>query len=133
MDNLDRDSARALALGYGVHYGHYKVDYPNTMDPVETEPVETRGRCMECQELFVPGKSTQKFCSEECRRAYGQKRKHTRVAGAPCRVCGKPVTDRWRRAFCSNDCMMEANRRRVRERERCRRQKEASKNEALGK
>ena len=37
MTNLDKDLIMMEKLGYGPHYGNYKVDFPNTMekDPQE--------------------------------------------------------------------------------------------------
>ena len=32
MDNLDKDIRMAEKLGYGVHYGAFKADYPNTKE-----------------------------------------------------------------------------------------------------
>lgn len=29
FDNIERDVIAAMKLGYGVHYGAYKADYPN--------------------------------------------------------------------------------------------------------
>ena len=38
-DNIDLDVRRAELLGYGIHYGRYKADYPNTkgMDPEQED------------------------------------------------------------------------------------------------
>lgn len=39
MTNLDKDLIMMEKLGYGPHYGNYKVDFPNTMekDPNEIQ------------------------------------------------------------------------------------------------
>lgn len=68
MDNIERDSLRALELGYGVHYGHYKADYPNTAPREEEPDYEALGykECPECGKWFRP-RGCQRWCGDECR------------------------------------------------------------------
>lgn len=71
MDNLERDSLRALELGYGVHYGRYKADHPHTAPGEEEPDYEAQGykNCPECGKLFLP-KRNQVRCSIECTHNY---------------------------------------------------------------
>ena len=70
MDNLARDVKEALRLGYGVHYGRYKVDHPHTRDDsldIPPTPKHMPKICPECGIEFVPKRSTQQYCTEECK------------------------------------------------------------------
>ena len=77
-DNLDLDVHRAQLLGYGIHYGRYKADHPNTKqyDPVTTEPQDgSKHRvCPVCGNRFPIGKrqGCRRFCSDECYREHGR-------------------------------------------------------------
>ena len=72
MDNLAKDVAAAQRLGYGCHYGRYKVDHPHTSnrsvevipEPEDNEPPH---RCKHCGKIFKPRDGHQVFCTEECR------------------------------------------------------------------
>lgn len=97
MDNLDRDVKAAMRLGYGVHYGRYKVDYPNTKDDAEEMPLPTKPskRCPECGMEFVPGRVDQKFCTDDCRNRANMRLRSRRksipelpIGPASCAVCG---------------------------------------------
>ena len=71
-DNLDLDVRRAQLLGYGIHYGRYKADHPNTKQ-YETEPPEPQDSlktrvCPVCGNRFPIGKRQccRRYCSDEC-------------------------------------------------------------------
>lgn len=73
LDNIERDSAMAMKLGYGVHYGRYKADHPHTRsEEPEKKLTEDAKPCVRCGKLFEPRKSgqEQKFCCEQCRVAH---------------------------------------------------------------
>ena len=99
MDNLARDVREAERLGYGCHYGRYKVDHPYTRDEPDEPVCETRHKpkkCPECGESFIPDHGCQKYCSIACNNRVIQRRyreKHSgRQMGAPvrnCVVCGE--------------------------------------------
>lgn len=103
LDNIERDVIAAMRLGYGVHYGHYKADYPYTKDPApipvqkpEAEPAkpveeEKDAVCPVCGKTFIRNHG-RKYCSEECavkasrvkaREYYQKKRNETRVIVCP--------------------------------------------------
>ena len=110
MDHLDRDVKRALELGYGVHYGRYKADYPHTRDLDEAEeekPVPTKA-CVECGTEFPLTHKNKKYCSEECYRKHNDRARNSRRMRVPngiCYGCGvKLPEDRRRRIFCSDAC-----------------------------
>ena len=50
-DNLDLDVRRAQLLGYGIHYGRYKADHPNTKQ-YETEPPEPQDKVPQHERLI---------------------------------------------------------------------------------
>ena len=71
-DNLDLDVRRAQLLGYGIHYGRYKADHPNTKQ-YETEPPEPQDSlktrvCPVCGNRFkiVKQHGRKRYCSDEC-------------------------------------------------------------------
>lgn len=109
LDNIDRDCMRAMALGYGVHYGRYKVDFPNTAEiPPEEVPRYAKRECKQCGTEFIPGYQNQVYCCEECRIEYN--RLHTmknpnRARQKFCRRCGKPIIDPKQRVFCGKVCL----------------------------
>lgn len=88
FDNIERDVIAAMKLGYGVHYGAYKADYPNTKDAEinldELDPDQIR-ICRGCGKRFgLTDRSSRKlYCSDECRaehnsRLYCQRKKEQR-------------------------------------------------------
>lgn len=109
-DNLDLDSRRALELGYGVHYGRYKADYPHTKDASE-EPGKKLpvANCIGCGEEFEKTRSSRMFCCDDCRRRYydGLDKKPAnmnRLRLENCQMCGKPIRDSKMRRYCSQEC-----------------------------
>lgn len=69
LDNIGRDVVNAMALGYGVHYGNYKADYPNTRDMEPEIPVETKP-CLYCGApiRLRNGNDRRKlYCNDACR------------------------------------------------------------------
>ena len=116
MDNLVKDVREAERLGYGVHYGHYKVDHPHTADTsVDLEPEPTKRKCKECGEEFEPGNGNQLYCSRKCRkrvsdRASYHRRKVKLPAGpAVCPICGKSFQRKHSQIHCSRSCSATAN------------------------
>jgi len=102
MDNLARDVREALRLGYGCHYGYYKIDYPNTADHSvdlipDPEDDEPPARCKHCGKVFIPHDGHQVFCTEKCRldrrrllgRLSKQNTKKHAFGEAVCPVCNK--------------------------------------------
>ena len=95
LDHIERDVIAAMKLGYGVHYGHYKADYPHTSDeePLEMEivPPERVRVCKQCGKLFVVSSSQHNkiYCDDYCRTAFNsavyarryQERKAARKGG----------------------------------------------------
>ena len=116
MDNLLKDVREAERLGYGVHYGHYKVDHPHTADvSVDLEPDPILRKCAECGGEFVPAHGNQLYCCVECKDAakraaqnrHYQIHKATRVplSTAVCVVCGAEFKQRKRTQLCcSRSC-----------------------------
>lgn len=77
-DNLDPDVRRAELLGYGIHYGRYKADYPNTkgMDPEQEDSDGIPHRvCAECGKHFLVGRvqGHRRYCTDECYRNNARK------------------------------------------------------------
>lgn len=112
-DNLDKDTARAMALGYGVHYGRYKADYPNTADEIPEEPKKLKYTkiCLNCGMEFHPNRSDRKYCCEECRWEYTHKHRRKRPEmrrRETCKLCGKVITKPRMRSYCSLDCSIAA-------------------------
>lgn len=107
-DNLELDTKRALQLGYGVRYGRYKADYPNTKDyePFKKIPI---AYCIGCGAEFVKNRKDRTYCSDDCRCQH-YKRKENRVLNKKrmrlenCQLCGKPIEDRKMRRYCSIEC-----------------------------
>lgn len=132
LDNIEKDSAAALRLGYGARYGHYKADHPHTKEQETQPPAKPMGVCRYCKKLFPfrPGKL---YCDDDCRQAYNSENRYSKSGEDPrairpdikpmevgdyltCAECGslfKPV--RKGNIFCSPAC---CNRRQNRERYR---------------
>ena len=107
-DNIDRDCMRAMALGYGVHYGRFKADYPHTADRDEVVPQYPPRICPQCGTEFLPGRDNQKYCSEECKYEFNRihrMRNPMRARQPFCKRCGAPVIDPKQRVYCSKACM----------------------------
>lgn len=124
LDNIERDVVAAMKLGYGVHYGRYKADYPYTKEPAPvtvhktaTEPVkpvevEQDAVCPVCRKTFIRNHGCRKYCSEECavkasrdkaREYYQKKRKEARVVVCP--ECDEEFTPVSRRQkYCCIAC-----------------------------
>lgn len=77
MDNLDRDVAMAMKLGYGVHYGDYKTNHPNTREkePEQILDPNEYGICRNCGKMFPKrGRGYRKlYCDDVCRMKYSYK------------------------------------------------------------
>lgn len=118
MDNLEKDVAAALRLGYGCQYGRYKVDHPHTADHTvdlipEEEEVDPPKQCRHCGKEFRPDNGNQVFCSEECRvdrrrlldrinKSNAEKRP---IGQAVCPVCDKTFAKLTRNhTYCSRSC-----------------------------
>ena len=116
MDNLARDVREAERLGYGCHYGRYKVDHPHTRDEPDEPVCETRHKpkkCPECGESFIPDHGCQKYCSIACnnraiRRRYRENHPIKEISGGyqkVCPVCGDGFgTYIARQVCCSRAC-----------------------------
>lgn len=77
-DNLDLDVRRAQLLGYGIYYGRYKADHPNTKGD-NTEPFGSQDGskfrvCPICGNRFQIGKrqGCRRYCSDQCYREQGR-------------------------------------------------------------
>lgn len=73
MDNLEKDVAAAMRLGYGVHYGRYKADHPNTKEDAGEDPGNRK--CRNCGEpIRATGlRNRRLYCDDRCRKAYNYK------------------------------------------------------------
>lgn len=83
MDNLDKDVAMAMKLGYGVHYGRYKADYPHTREK-EPEVIldESKfGTCLNCGRRFSKvGRGYRKvYCDDVCRMQYNSRMEYQKT------------------------------------------------------
>ena len=83
MDNLDKDVAMAMKLGYGVRYGRYKADYPNTREK-EPEVIldESKfGTCRNCGRRFSKvGRGYRKlYCDDVCRMQYNSRMEYQKT------------------------------------------------------
>lgn len=123
MDNLARDVKMAMALGYGVHYGKYKADHPNTAYQTDEEILgsakrKTRPRelpqqemvtCRYCGKTFPKSAYGRQFCDDDCRRYFYDQRKREKKMGIvhpanKCVICGEPVLGKRLRKYCSPNC-----------------------------
>lgn len=80
--------------------------------------------CQHCGSLFKPRASKHAYCSKQCIYAadmakidavreilpqpVGQRKRGNHISGLPCRICGKPILDTRRSAYCSTPCRMES-------------------------
>lgn len=115
MDNLDRDIREAKRLGYGVHYGRYKADYPHTREvPLDVaRPVKLRN-CKKCGKEYAYDHTNGLgyFCSESCKKQHyekinseAQRRYRSRLESQTCGFCGnifKPSRNGQR--YCCASC-----------------------------
>lgn len=79
LDNIDLDVIDADRLGYGPHYGHYKVDHPYTKE--KNEPRLAAGgkkkkeivkkvyviTCATCGAEFTTGNKNRRYCNDKCK------------------------------------------------------------------
>ena len=83
MTNLDKDIAMMEKLGYGPHYGNYKVDFPNTMekDPNEIQESHDYGFCLNCgRRICRKGRQNRKlYCDDFCRQQYTSKMEYIKT------------------------------------------------------
>ncbi len=127
MDRIDYDLREAERLGYGIHYGHYKVDHPvSDFDPeaeAKPKPLPPRN-CKECGKLYTPNRPNMWYCCDDCRdrrnaREGYQKRKTKKrfpIGQAICPMCG---SDFYRKSIytetCSRACAAYLREQRIRE------------------
>ena len=112
LDNIELDSIRAMELGYGVHYGRFKADYPNTaVEIVVKDPKVRERKCKRCEAVFRPVRVDQVFCCMECREKWGAAHKGENKTKTKrwkrekyCRVCGKEITSPKQRVYCDWNC-----------------------------
>lgn len=87
LDNIDLDVIDADRLGYGPHYGHFKVDHPYTKDANEErlggkqhkQPAKQKisvkqvheKTCPVCGKKFTTTTKLKKYCSPKCREKGG--------------------------------------------------------------
>ena len=77
MDNLDKDIRMAEKLGYGVHYGAFKADYPNTKEKTPEQIDPDLQPCLWCGMLFRKDPGRRKlFCCDVCRRMHHAQKEH---------------------------------------------------------
>lgn len=83
MDNLDKDIAMAMKLGYGCHYGAYKADHPHTRDITDSAQNQTVKMmvCERCGQRYFKRKHNQKYCSTRCQQLAGMQRYSMRKNG----------------------------------------------------
>ena len=74
MDNLEKDVAAAMRLGYGVHYGRYKADYPKTKEDTGADPYIRE--CRYCGKRFRAAglRNGKLYCDDWCRDAYNSRK-----------------------------------------------------------
>lgn len=70
MDNLSRDSTRAIAAG--MSYGQWKALHPFTKHLLEPEQPNGKyiKQCPTCSIMFGTNKSRKRFCTEDCKIKY---------------------------------------------------------------
>lgn len=80
MDNLDKDIAMALKLGYGCHYGAYKADHPHTRDSDGVEQNQSREMfvCERCGQRYFKRRHGQVYCSTRCQQLAASSRYYMR-------------------------------------------------------
>lgn len=78
LDNIDLDMIDADRLGYGVHYGHFKMDHPFTKEANESrlkkkQTTQTKSRmeyvfnCPTCGKEFTTPNKARRYCSDLCK------------------------------------------------------------------
>lgn len=133
LDNIERDVVAAMKLGYGVHYGRYKADYPHTKAddvtaavPKPAPEAEERAFCVLCGTEFLRSHGCQKYCSDECRRSATKarwqtyyQRKKTEPRPVVCPECGKTfLPANGRQKYCTHLCTRKANQKKRTQRRR---------------
>ena len=116
MSNLDRDIARAAALG--MSYGRYKQEYPGEPVVEKPKPVEVKPEkppnavCGICGKPFYRSRANRKYCSDTCsyealcRRTKAEYQKKAKPkTERTCPYCGIVFMpdNRWQK-FCSSEC-----------------------------
>lgn len=83
MDNLDKDIAMAMKLGYGCHYGAYKADHPHTRNDDGFNQNQNREMlvCERCGQRYFKQRFGQKYCSTRCQQLAGMQRYYMRKNG----------------------------------------------------
>lgn len=122
LDAIDRDMIEAERLGYGVHYGWYKADHPQTKETYQLEETRTHRRrapgklytitCEICGKEFQSENSRKKTCSPKCRSQISSmktrlrhKQNKLQYEEAVCRGCGVKFTKRSKtQMFCTQRC-----------------------------
>lgn len=80
MNNLDKDIRMAAKLGYGVHYGAYKADYPNTKEKTPERIDDSVQPCLYCGMLFRKDQGRRKlFCTDACRQMYHSQKEYEKT------------------------------------------------------
>lgn len=77
-DNIDLDVMDAERLGYGPHYGYYKVDHPLTKDANEARLAAKRNQpkprpvyefaCRVCGTRFITTNKKRRHCCADCKK-----------------------------------------------------------------
>lgn len=128
-DHLDYDTRRAMQLGYGVRYGQYKADHPNTRadyehlveqsKPPRKKTTQKERICPLCGKTFLPKPATcQTYCGPECKeiarqrtvKAARERRKVKPNTVATCPICKKEFVSTRGRKYCGKECSAEAGR-----------------------
>lgn len=126
-DHLDYDSRRAMELGYGVRYGDYKADHPNTQAEYERLTESKRKKpvtrkeltCQLCGKTFCPKPGThQIYCGPECKevarertvKAARERKKAKPNTVVTCPICSKEFILTRGRKYCSQECSTQAGR-----------------------
>lgn len=65
--------------------------------------------CKWCGNVFSPTHNRQTYCSADCAKEMSKARKHKPERELICDGCGKQFTANRKRAYCCNECRMEAN------------------------
>lgn len=80
MDSIEMDMLEAERLGYGVHYGQYKVDHPHTKEANEEKLYQKKKQpqveqprkvyekvCPLCGKTFTTLHSVRVYCGDVCK------------------------------------------------------------------
>lgn len=121
-DLLEYDTQQAEALGYGVRYGQYKADHPNTRAEFERLKREAprpkpaphlyEHKCARCGGTFYKTPNgIKKYCGPEC--SYAAKLEQSRKANTTgrtksCKTCGQPFMSYGGTKYCCKECLQTA-------------------------